>query len=108
MIYLCMLYWLFGIAKPLTAETVSAIQSTFKIVYSVRIYQRVGPSHEQWLETTPPDLRSTASTETKARCNAGPVTPSPQNKTRAEEIVGQHGRLLAWSDDGTMFAYVDR
>src|SRR2546428_9161899 len=83
MIYLCMLYWLFGIAKPLTAETVSAIQSTFKIVYSVRIYQRVGPSHEQWREMTPPDLRSTTSLEDKARCTDGAVTPSPENKNQS-------------------------
>ena len=85
MIYLFLLYWLFGIAKPLTAETVSAIQSTFKIVYSVRIYQRVGPSHEQWREMTPPDLQSTTSLEAKARCTDGAVTPSPENKTRAEQ-----------------------
>lgn len=108
MIYLFLLYWLFGIAKPLTAETVSAIQSTFKIVYSVRIYQRVGPSHEQWREMTPPDLQSTTSLEAKARCTDGAVTPSPENKTRAEQSVGDHGKLLTWSDDGTMFAYVDR
>ena len=108
MIYLFLLYWLFGIAKPLTAETLSLIQSTFKIVYSVRIYQRVGPSHEQWREMTPPDLRSTPSLEEKARCTDGVVTPSPENKTRAEQSVGDHGKLLTWSDDGTMFAYVDR
>ena len=39
MVYLCLLYWLIGIAKPLTAEAASANQTTFKIVYSVRIYK---------------------------------------------------------------------
>jgi Tol biopolymer transport system component len=34
--------------------------------------------------------------------------PSRENKTRAEQTVGEHGKLLTWSPDGTMFAYVDR
>src|SRR5437016_4423950 len=67
--------------------------STFKIVYSVRIYQRVGPSHEQWREMTPPDLQSTTSLEAKARCTDGAVTPSPESKTRAEQSIGDHGKL---------------
>jgi len=108
MIYLWLLFGLFGISKTLAAEIVSPIQSTFKIVYKVRIYQRDGRSHEQWREITPPDLRSTPYTAAKEACTAGSVTPSPENKTRAEQVVGQHGKLLTWSHDGTKFAYVDR
>jgi hypothetical protein len=86
----------------------SSIQSTFKIVYSIRVYQPVGPSHEEWREMVSPDLRSRPSTETKERCTAGLVMPSSANKTRAEQTAGRHGKLLTWSSDGTMFAYVDR
>jgi hypothetical protein len=87
---------------------VSSIQSAFKIVYSIRVYQAVGSSHEQWREMIPPDLRSRPPTETKERCTAGLVMPSRENKIRAEQTVGEHGKLLTWSPDGAMFAYVDR
>jgi hypothetical protein len=107
MMYLWLLYVLLGISKILTAEPHSAIESTFKIVYRIRIYQRVGPSREQWREMIPPDVRDTPSTESKQRCAAGLVSPS-ENKTKAEQLVGQHGKPLTWSDDGTMFATVDR
>src|SRR5213594_798595 len=103
-----LLFGLFGISKTLTAEIVLPIQSTFKIVNSIRVYQPVGRSQQQWREITPPDLRSTASTEVKERCIANPVMPSPENKTRAEQMIGQQGKLLTWSQDGTMFAFVDR
>src|SRR5689334_14874844 len=106
--YPWLLFGLFGISTILTAEPIFPIQSTFKIVYAIRIYQRVGSSHEQWREMTPPDLRTRPSTETKEGCTAGSVTPSPEDKSRAEGIVGQHGRLLTWSQDGTMYTYVDR
>ena len=84
------------------------IQSNFKIVYRIRIYQTVGPSREQWREMIPPDLRDMPSTETKQRCAAGAVSPSEERKAKAEQLVGSHGKLLTWSNDGTMFAYVDR
>jgi hypothetical protein len=108
MMYLSLLYVLLGISKILTAEPLSPIQSTFKIVYRIRIYQRLGPSREQWREMIPPDLRDTPSTETSERCAAGLVSPSDENKTKAEQLVGQHGKLLTWSHDGRIFAYVDR
>jgi WD40 repeat protein len=108
MMHLWLLYVLLGISKILITEPISPIQSTFKIVYRLRIYQRVGPSLEQWREMTPPDVRDTPSTDTKERCAAGLVPPSDENKLKAERLVGQHGKLLTWSDDGTMFAYVDR
>jgi hypothetical protein len=108
MMYLWLLYVLLGISKILTAEPVSSIQSNLKIVYAVRIYQLVGSSHEQWRDMTPPDLRSSPSTDTEEGCAAGSVTPSAENKIRAEQMVGQHGKLLTWSQDGTMFAYVER
>jgi hypothetical protein len=108
MTYPWLFYALFGISKILTGQVASPIQSTFKIVYAVRIYQAVGSSREQWREMVPSDLRNGPSTETKERCITGLVTPSPESKTRAERMVGQHGKLLTWSDDGTMFAYVDR
>jgi hypothetical protein len=108
MTYPWLFYALFGIGRILTAEPASPIQSTFKIVYAVRIYQSVGPSHEQWREMVPPDPRNRPSTETKERCITGLVMPSTESKSRAERMVGQHGKLLTWSDDGTMFAYVDR
>src|SRR6058998_3200389 len=108
MILRWLLFGLFGISKTLTAEIVLPIQSTFKIVHSIRVYQRIGRSHQQWREVTPPDLQSTTSTEVKGRCIANPVMPSPENKTRAEQMVGQHGKLLTWSHDGAMFAFVDR
>src|SRR5882724_3136899 len=104
MMYLWLVYVLLGISKILTAEQLSPIQSTFKIVYRIRIYQRVGPSREQWREMIPPHVRDTPSTETKERCAAGVVAPSDENKTKAERLVGQHGKLLTWSNDGTMFA----
>jgi hypothetical protein len=88
--------------------TVSSMPSASKIVYSIRIYQLVGPSHEEWREMIPPDLRSRPSTENKERCTAGLVMPSSDDKNRAEQIVGQHGKLLTWSPDGTLFAFVDR
>ena len=108
MMYVWLLYALLGISKILTAEPLSPSQSTFKIVYRIRIYQGVGRSREQWREMIPPDVRDTPSTETKERCAAGLVSPSNENKTKAEQLVGQHGKLLTWSHDGTMFAYVDR
>src|SRR6267142_511529 len=96
MMYLRLLYVLLGISKILTAEPLSPSQSTFKIVYRIRIYQRVGRSREQWREMIPPDVRDTPSTETKERCAAGLVSPSDENKTKAEQLgvqnrsVGQH------------------
>lgn len=107
MTYLWVFYVLVGMSKILTAEPLYQLRSTFKIVYRIRIYQRVGPSREQWREMIPPDVRDIPSTETKERCAAGLVSPSVENKTKAEQLVGQHGKLLTWSDDGTMFAYVD-
>ena len=106
--FLWLLFGLFGISKTFTAEIVLPIQSTFKIVHSIRVYQRLGRSQQQWREITPPDLRCTTSTEVKERCVANPVMPSPESKTRAEQMVGQHGKLLTWSHDGTMFVFVDR
>jgi hypothetical protein len=104
--------WLFSglfiLSRALTAGPAAPIPSAFKIVYSVRIYQAVGPSHEQWREMIPPDLRSTPSTETRERCASGSIMPSQENQNKAERLVGQHGKLLTWSDDATMFAYVDR
>src|SRR5262245_16130399 len=103
-----LLFGLFGISTTLTAEIASPIQSIFKIVYKVRIYQLVGHSHEEWREMAPPDLRTTPSTTAKDRCHDGSVSPAAETKARAEQVVGQHGKLLTWSNDGTMFAYVDR
>jgi hypothetical protein len=108
MMYPWLFYVLFGITPILTAEPVSPIQSTSKIVYAIRIYQLRGSSREQWREMIPPDLRSRPSAETTPGCAAGSVTPSAENQTTAERIVGQHGKLLTWSHDGTMFAFVDR
>ena len=54
MVYPVLLYMLLGIGGILTAEPLSAIQSAFKIVYRIRIYQSVGQSREQWREMTPP------------------------------------------------------
>src|SRR5213594_1700008 len=108
MMSLWLLCVLLGISKILTAEALSPIQSTFKIVYRIRIYQGVGPSHEQRREMIPPGVRDTPSTETKERCAASLISPSDENRTRAAELVGQQGKLLTWSHDGTMFAYVDR
>jgi len=99
---------LFVWSSALTAEPAAPIHSVFKIVYGVRIYETVGSSHEQWREMIPPDLRNTPSTETKERCTNDLVMPSVENKNKAERLVGQHGKLLTWSGDGTMFAYVDR
>src|SRR5215471_4666748 len=36
------------------------------------------------------------------------ASPSSENKTKAEQLVGQHGKLLTWSHDGRMFSYVGR
>jgi hypothetical protein len=90
MIYLWLLFGVVGISKTLTVELVSPIKSSFKIVYNVRIYQRMGRSHEQWREMTPPDRHSTPSTAAKERCTTGSVTPSSEKKARAEQVVGQH------------------
>ena len=108
MIYLWLFYVLVGMSKISTTEPLHALQSTFKIIYRIRIYQGVGSSREQWREMIPPDVRDIPSTETKERCAAGLVSPSVERKTTAEQLVGPHGKLLTWSDDGTMFAYVDR
>lgn len=106
--YPWLLYLLFGISTIGAIEPLSPIQSTFKIVYRIRIYQSVGASREQWREVIPPDMRDTQSIETKEHCASGFVSPSDELKTKAEKLVEQHGKLLTWSDDGTMFAYVDR
>src|SRR5947209_6621348 len=90
MMYLRLLYVLLGISKILTAEPLSPSQSTFKIVYRIRIYQRVGRSREEWREMIPPDVRDTPSTETKERCAAGLVSPSDENKTKAEQLGVQN------------------
>ena len=83
MTYLWVFYVLVGMSKILTAEPLYPLQSTFKI--------GVGPSREQWREMIPPDVRDIPSIETKERCVAGLVSPSVENKTKAEQLVGQHG-----------------
>jgi WD40 repeat protein len=103
-----LLYMLLGIGGLLTTEPVSPGQSILKIVYQIRIYQTAGPSREQWREMAMPGIRDTPSRETKKSCKANSVSPSDENKTKAEQLVGQHGKLITWSTDGTMFAYVDR
>src|SRR5215470_15081820 len=105
MMYLWLLYVLLTISKISISESLFPIQLTFKIVYRIRIYQRIGPSREQWREMIPLDVRDTPSTETKERCAAGLVSPSDENTTKAKQLVGEHGKLLTWSHDGTMFAY---
>src|SRR2546426_12167011 len=107
MMYLWLVYVLLGISKILTAEQLSPIQSTFKIVYRIRIYQRVGPSREQWREMIPPHVGDKPSTENKERCAAGGVAPSDEKKNKGERIVGKHGKTLTWANNGTKFAYLD-
>lgn len=93
----------------LTQAAASTLQSNFRIIFGIRVYQRVGPSHVDWLEMSLPDRQAVKLTDIeKTRCFESPRSPSAETKTRAELSIVGNGKLLTWSADGTMFAYVDR
>lgn len=89
---------------------VSPFQSNFKILLGNRVYQRVGPSHIDWLEISPPNRQTAKLPNTeKPRCAESLPSPvSQETRTRAESGLAGNGKLLTWSADGAMFAYVVR
>lgn len=94
---------LFGQSAPPQVELKSPI------AFAIRVYQRTGPSHVDWMGITPPAREAVKLTDAERMdCAAGQRgTISPGARARFESAIGA-GKLLTPSVDGVMFAYVDR
>jgi hypothetical protein len=89
--------------------TVLAVQSSNRILYAIRVYQTKGPSQVDWFEMTVPDRQSTKLADDKSLpCVDPAASVSPAAVKKAEAVMEDNGKLLTWSSDGTLFAYVAR
>ena len=79
------------------------------IAFAIRVYQRTGPSHVEWMGITPPAREAVKLTDAEGmECAASHRgTISPEARARFESAIGVR-KLLTASVDGALFAYVDR
>jgi WD40 repeat protein len=104
--HLCVLLILtLMVAPSVTAQ----VELESPIAFAIRIYQRTGPSHVDWMGINPParDLVRLTDAE-RATCAASrQETMSAEARARLQSAIGA-GKLLTPAVDGDMFAYVDR
>jgi hypothetical protein len=79
------------------------------IAFAIRVYQRIGPSHVDWMGIAPPAREAVKLTDAeKMECAASQRgRMSAAARARFESTSGA-GKLLTPSVDDAMFAYVDR
>src|SRR5204862_5773901 len=80
------------------------------IAFAIRVYQRVGASHIDWMGIATPGQQAVKwSDAEKSQCVATQRSPVPaETNALAQASMAGNGKLLAWSADGTVFAYVAR
>ena len=82
-------------------------EPTAKIVFANRIYRVAGPSQIDWFEIAPSAREATKLGNEQDRCpERQPKAVPEEAQSRAESTVADTGKLLTWSPDQTMFAYV--
>src|SRR2546427_625533 len=79
------------------------------IAFAIRVYQRIGRSHADWMGIRPPAREAVKLIDAeRMECAASqPGTMSAEARARFESAIGA-GKLFTPSVDGAMFAYVDR
>jgi hypothetical protein len=100
----------FSLALLFGQTATSQVVPSSNLVFAIRVYQRVGASHIDWMGITPANRQAVKwSDAEKSHCIATPRVPvSAETHALAQSSIGGNGKLLAWSVDGTMFAYVAR
>src|SRR4051812_5566874 len=100
----------FGLALLFAETGTSQVAPSSSLVFAIRVYQPVGASHIEWMGITPakPQAAKWGDAE-KNQCMATPHTPvSAEAQALAQSSIAGNGKLLSWSADGTLFAYVAR
>src|SRR5215813_3412873 len=97
-----------GLLCAQTATSQVAPGST--LAFAIRVYQRVGASHIDWMGITPPDGQAVKWNDAeRSHCVATQRGSVPaETQAQAQSSIAGNGKLLVWSADGTMFAYVAR
>ena len=100
----------FSLALLLAQTATSQVVPSSNLVFAIRVYQRVGASHIDWMGLTPNSGQAAKwSDAEKSQCMATLRSPvSAEAQALAQSSIDGNGKLQAWSVDGTMFAYVAR
>jgi hypothetical protein len=100
----------FSLALLFAQTATSQVVPSSSLAFAIRLYQPVGASHIDWMGIIPASRQAAKwSDAEKSRCMSTPRRPVPaETQARAQLSIAAEGKLLAWSGDGTMFAYVAR
>ncbi|PYS25672.1 MAG: hypothetical protein DMG11_22420 [Acidobacteria bacterium] len=100
----------FSLALLFTQTATSQVVPGSNLAFAIRVYQRVGASRIDWMGIAPPSRQAVKWGDAeKSQCAATQHSRvSAETSALAQSSIAGNGKLLAWSADGRLFAYVAR
>ena len=100
----------FSLALLFTQTATSQVVPGSNLAFAIRVYQRVGASRIDWMGIAPPSRQAAKWGDAeKSQCAATQHSRvSAETSALAQSSIAGNGKLLAWSADERLFAYVAR